>query len=508
MSGTKGYIGGAELLQVVEAVAREKGLEREDIFAAMEDAFQKIGCTRYGQSHDIRASVDRKTGEVTLSRWMTVVETVEDPYRETNLEEAQQRDSNAKIGSTFSEELPFFELGRGEAQIAWPAIIHHIREAERAKQYEDFKDRIGEVVSGVVKRAEFNSVTLDLGHSDAMIRRDQLLPREVFHVSDRIRAYIVDVRREERGPQVFLSRTHSQFMARLFAQEVPEVYEHIIEIKAVARDPGSRAKMAVHTRDPNIDPIGACVGVRGSRVQAVVQELQGEKVDIIPWSEDQATFIVNALAPAEVARVVLDEETHHVEVVVPDDQLSLAIGRRGQNVRLASQLTGWAIDLQTESDDSEKRKESYKQRSEVFITALDCDEMIAHLLVSEGFDSPEDLALTPVEEIATLEGLDSGTAEELKNRAQEYVEKKMQEVENRLTELGVAPELMRLEGLALDMLMTLAEEHAVKTLDDLGDFSKDELMEALSAYEFRPEEAETVIMAARAHWFQDAADGA
>ncbi|MDR1267251.1 MAG: transcription termination factor NusA [Holosporales bacterium] len=500
---------GPELLQMADIVAREKGLEREDIFRAMEGAFQKVGHAHYGQNYDIRASVDRKSGDIQLTRWLTVVEEVEDPYTQISLTEAKERDASADVGaSLLEEELPLVELGRGEAQAAWPAIIQHVRGAEREKQYEEFKNRVGEVLSGVVKRAEFNSVTLDLGHSEAVIRRDQLLPREVFHAGDRVRAYIADVRREDRGPQVFLSRTHPQFMARLFAQEVPEVYEHVIEIKAVARDPGSRAKMAVYTRDSNIDPVGACVGIRGSRVQAVVQELQGEKVDIILWSEDQATFIVNALAPAEVTRVLLDEDTRRVEVVVPDDQLSLAIGRRGQNVRLASQLTGWAIDMKTESEDAEKRKKSYQHQSEVFMSALDCDEMVSRLLVAEGFASPEELALTSVDELAGVEGLDTETAQELKSRAQEYVSKRTKELHGRLTKLGVATDLMEIEGLALDMLMTLAEQHGVKTLDDLGDFSRDELMEALETYELLPEEAEAVIMAARAHWFQEDASGA
>ncbi|MDR1910638.1 MAG: transcription termination factor NusA [Holosporales bacterium] len=506
---TNARLYGADLLQVADVVAREKGLSREDVFEAMENALQKVGRTRYGQNYDIRVSIDRKTGDVRLARWTTVVDVVEDPYTQITLEEAKERDAAAETGSELSEELPLFDLGRGEAQVAWPAIMQHMRNAEREKQYEEFKDRVGEIISGAVKRAEFSSVTLDLGRTEAVIKRDQLLPREVFHVGDRVRAYIVEVRREERGPQIFLSRVHPQFMARLFTQEVPEVYESVIDIKAVARDPGSRAKMAVFARDPNIDPVGACVGIRGSRVQAVVQELQGEKVDIIPWSDDPATFIVNALAPAEVTRLVLDEESHRVEVVVPDDQLSLAIGRRGQNVRLASQLTGWAVDIKTEKEDSERRKETYQQQSALFVEALDCDEMVAHLLVSEGFHSPEDLAMTSVEEISSVEGLDADVAQELQNRAKEYVEKRTKELQNQLLQLGVTPELLEIEGLALDMLLTLAEKHKVKTLDDLGDFSKDELVEALAEYEFMPKEAERVIMAARAHWFDktDACEG-
>jgi N utilization substance protein A len=499
----RAHLCGSELLQIADTVAREKGLEREDIFEAMESALQKVGQTRYGQDYDIRASIDRKTGEVKLTRWTAVVELVENPYTEVALEEARARDNTIEIGGALSEGLPLFDLGRGEAQVAWPAIVQHVRNVEREKQYEEFKDRVGEVISGVVKRAEFNSVTLDLGRTEAIIRRDQLLPREVFHVGDRVRAYIAEVRREERGPQIFLSRTHPQFMAKLFAQEVPEVYEHVIDIKAVARDSGSRAKIAVYTRDSGIDPVGTCVGVRGSRVQAVVQELQGEKVDIIPWSNDPATFIVNALAPAEVTKVVLDEEAHRVEVVVPDDQLSLAIGRRGQNVRLASQLTGWALDMQTESEDSEKRKEVYQRQSAIFIEALDCDEMVAHLLVLEGFNSPEELAMASIEELTSIEGFDGEIARELQERAQGYVKRKTKELQEQLAALGVASELMEIEGLALDMLVTLAEKHDVKTLDDLGDFATDELVEALSDYEFKPEEAESVIMAARAHWFKD-----
>jgi N utilization substance protein A len=397
--------------------------------------------------------------------------------------------------------LPPIDFGRVAAQTAKQVIVQKVREAERQRQYREYKDRVSEIVNGIVKRVEFGNVVVDLGRAEAVIRRDELLARETFHRGDRVRAYIYDVREEPRGPQIFLSRAHPRFMAKLFAQEVPEVYDGIIEIKAVARDPGSRAKIGVFSNDSSIDPVGACVGMRGSRVQAVVSELQGEKIDIIPWSPDIATFVVNALAPAEVTKVVLDEDTHRIEVIVPDDQLSLAIGRRGQNVRLASQLTGWDIDILTEAEASERRSEEFRARSQMFIDALDVDEMIAHLLVAEGFSSIEEVGFVPLEDLAEIEGFDQEIAEELRARARAVIEEQQEELTRRWRELGVAEDMAALEGLTPAMLVNLGEA-GIKTLDDLADLASDELQEMLGEIRLISEEADKIIMAARAHWFE------
>src|SRR5271163_4749426 len=376
-----------ELLLVADAVAREKNIERDDVLEAMEQAIQKAGRAKYGHEKDIRATIDRKTGDVRLSRWTEVVETVENEETQIPLFIAKRIDPALELGKFIVDPLPPIDFGRIAAQTAKQVIVQRVREYERKRQYDEFKDRVGEIINGVVKRTEYGNLMVELGKSEALLRRDELIPRESFRNGDRVRGYIYDVREEPRGPQIFLSRTHPQFMAKLFAQEVPEIYDGIIEIKAVARDPGSRAKIAVISRDSGIDPVGACVGMRGSRVQAVVGELQGEKIDIIPWSPNLATFVVNALAPAEVAKVVMDEENGRMDVVVPDEQLSLAIGRRGQNVRLASQLTGWDIDILTEAEESERRQQEVASRTALFIDALDIDDVIAHLLVTEGFTS-------------------------------------------------------------------------------------------------------------------------
>ncbi|HUC49508.1 MAG TPA: transcription termination factor NusA, partial [Xanthobacteraceae bacterium] len=395
-----------ELLQIAEAVAREKAIDRKIVLGAMEDAIAKAARSRYGSETEVRAEIDPKSGELHLSRHMLVVDTVENPATQISLEDARRRHPAAQIGDTIADPLPPLEYGRIAAQSAKQVIVQKVREAERDRQYDEYKDRIGDIVNGIVKRVEYGNVVVDLGRGEAIVRRDEMLPREVFRNGDRIRAYIYDVRREQRGPQIFLSRTHPQFMAKLFAQEVPEIYDGIVEVKSVARDPGSRAKIAVVSRDSSVDPVGACVGMRGSRVQAVVNELQGEKIDIIPWSQDIATFVVNALAPAEVAKVVLDEERERIEVVVPDQQLSLAIGRRGQNVRLASQLTGWDIDILTEQEESERRQAEFENRTRMFIDTLNVDEVIGQLLASEGFSSVEELAMVDPKEIAGIEGFD------------------------------------------------------------------------------------------------------
>ena len=490
-----------ELLQVADAVAREKSIERDEVLEAMEQAIGKAGRAKYGHEHDIRAEIDRKTGEIRLRRFREVAEEIENEFTQIPLKDAHAHDPALTVGQFIVEELPPIDLGRIAAQTAKQVIVQKVREAERQRQFEEYKDRTGEIVNGIVKRNEFGNVTVDLGRAEGLMRRDESLPRESFRNGDRIRAFIYDVREEQRGPQIFLSRSHPQFMAKLFAQEVPEIYDSIIEIKAVARDPGSRAKIAVLSHDSSIDPVGACVGMRGSRVQAVVSELQGEKIDIIPWSPDPATFVVNALAPAEVTKVVLDEEQGRIEVVVPDEQLSLAIGRRGQNVRLASQLTGWEIDIMTEEEESQRRQEEIRSRSQMFMDALDVDDVIAHLLVAEGFISLEQVAFVPVQELADIEGFDEEVAEELRARARTFLEEQDRQFEVKRLELGVTEEVSKLEGLTPWMLVTLGE-NGVKTLDDLGDLASDELMEILGDKAPDMEQSNAIIMAARAHWFE------
>jgi N utilization substance protein A len=496
-----------ELLQVADAVAREKSIDRDEVLTAMEQAIQKAGRSKYGHEHDIRAAIDRKTGEIKLTRVQEVVdEVVENEATQIPLKSAVRRDANLKVGDFIIDELPPIDFGRIAAQTAKQVIVQKVRESERKRQFEEFKDRKGEIINGLVKRVEFGNVTVDLGRGEAMLRRDELLPRETFRNGDRVRAHILDVREEPRGPQIFLTRTHPDFMAKLFAQEVPEIYDGIIEIKAVARDPGSRAKIAVISHDSGIDPVGACVGMRGSRVQAVVQELQGEKIDIIPWSPDPATFVVNALAPAEVAKVVLDEDSGRIEVVVPDEQLSLAIGRRGQNVRLASQLTGFDIDILTEEQESKRRQEEFKTRSQMFMDALDVDDVIAQLLVTEGFTSIEEVAYVPAEDLAGIEGFDEDVASELKSRALAWIEAEAERLNARRREIGVTDEVAAIDKLTPAMLVALGEK-GVKTLDDLADLAADELTDKsdgiLKDFELSTDDANAVIMAARAHWFED-----
>ncbi|MCL2385853.1 MAG: transcription termination factor NusA, partial [Alphaproteobacteria bacterium] len=399
-----------ELLQIADAVAREKSIDRQIVLTSMEDAISKAARSRYGQETEVRTEINPKTGEIRFSRLLLVVDQIENDATQISVAEARKKNPAAQVGDWIAETLPPFDFGRIAAQSAKQVIVQKVREAERDRQYQEYKDRIGDIVNGVVKRVEYGNVIIDLGRGEATIRRDELIPREVFRPGDRARAYVYDVRREQRGPQIFLSRTHPQFMAKLFRQEVPEIYDGVIEVKEVARDPGSRAKIAVVSRDASIDPVGACVGMRGSRVQAVVTELQGEKVDIIPWSPDPATFIVNALQPAEVVKVVLDEDSSRIEVVVPDDQLSLAIGRRGQNVRLASQLTHWDIDILTEAEESERRQKEFAERTNIFMKALNVDEVVGQLLASEGFRSVEELAFVEPVEIAAIEGFDETTA--------------------------------------------------------------------------------------------------
>ncbi|NNC38205.1 MAG: transcription termination/antitermination protein NusA [Acidimicrobiales bacterium] len=463
-----------ELLQIANAVAQEKSIDKEIVLEAIEEAIQKAARLRYGAENDIRAKLNPVTGEMDLKRVITVVEEVEDEAIEIDLASARLDNPEAEIGYMFETPLPPIEFGRVQSQMAKQVIMQKVREAERARQYQEYKDRVGEIVNGIVKRVEYGHIIVDLGRAEGVIRREQTLPRENVKNGDRIRAYIYEVREEPRGSQIFLSRSHPQFMAALFAQEVPEVYDGIIEIVAVARDPGSRAKIGVRTNDGSIDPVGACVGMRGSRVQAVVNELQGERIDIIPWNDDAATFIVNALQPAEVAKVVLDETESRIEVVVPDDQLSLAIGRRGQNVRLASQLSGWAIDIMTEEQESERRQKEYQERSELFMGALDVDEMIAQLLIAEGFETLEEVAYVAPDELAAIEGFDDETATELQARSREFLEKQAEEQNAARIAAGVEDDVLEIEGVTLPMTVVFGENE-IKTVEDVAGLIPDDL---------------------------------
>jgi len=501
-----------ELLQTAEAVAREKMIDPALVVEAMEESLARAAKSRYGAEMDIRVSIDRKTGRASFTRVRTVVEDeeVENYQAEMTVEQAQPYLESPAVGDQFIEEVPPVEMGRIAAQSAKQVILQKIREAERDRQYEEFKDRAGTIINGVVKREEYGNVIVDMGRGEAILRRNDKIGRESYRPNDRVRCYIKDVRREPRGPQIFLSRTDPQFMAELFKMEVPEIYDGIIEIKAVARDPGSRAKIAVISYDNSIDPVGACVGMRGSRVQAVVNELQGEKIDIIPWNEDQPTFLVNALQPAEVSKVVLDEEAERIEVVVPEEQLSLAIGRRGQNVRLASQLTGLDIDIMTEADESARRQKEFELRTQLFMDALDLDEFFAQLLVSEGFTNLEEVAYVDVDELLVIDGVDDGTAGELQTRAREHLEAQAKKALDRARELGVQDSLVEFEGLNPQMIEALAED-GIFTVEDFatcadwelaggwttvdGERVKDDGL--LEKFEVSLEEAQTMVMTAR-----------
>ena len=493
-----------ELIHVADAVAREKHIDKEIVIEALEEAIQKAARSKYGYDQDIRAGIDRHNGQVDLKRIRTVVEAIDEEVEEGHqilLNHAKRIKPDAAIGDQLIDQLPPFDFGRIAAQTAKQVIIQKVRGAEREMQYNEYKDRVGEIINGVVKRVEYGNVWIDLGRAEGYMRRDETIQREAFRVGDRVRGYIYDVREEQRGPQIFVSRSHPGFLAGLFTQEVPEIYEGVIEIKAVARDPGSRAKFAVVSNDPGLDPVGACVGMRGSRVQAVVNELQGEKIDIVPWSPDIATFIVNGLAPAEVSKVVLDEENNRIEVCVPDEQLSLAIGRRGQNVRLASILTQLDIDVLTEEQEAERRAEETKIRSALFIEALDVDDMIANLLCAEGFRKVEEIAECPVDELASIDGFDEGVAAELINRANTYLEAKAAEFEKQKKDLGINDDIMDVPGMTSAMALTFAAK-GIKSRDDLADFAGDELVETLGEdHPMTEKDANALIMKAREHWF-------
>ncbi len=501
-----------ELLQTAEAVAREKMIDPVLVIEAMEESLARAAKSRYGSEMDIRVVIDRKTGKATFTRVRTVVEDeeLENYQSELTVEQAKQYLEYPVVGDVFSEEVPPVDMGRIAAQSAKQVILQKIREAERDRQFEEFHDRAGTIINGIVKREEYGNVIVDVGTGEAILRRNEKIGRESYRPNDRIRCYIKEVRREVRGPQIFLSRTATEFMAELFKMEVPEIYDNIIEIKAVARDPGSRAKIAVISYDSSIDPVGACVGMRGSRVQAVVNELQGEKIDIIPWNEDAPTFLVNALQPAEVTKVVLDDEAERIEVVVPDEQLSLAIGRRGQNVRLASQLTGLDIDIMTEAEESQRRQAEFEERTKLFMDTLDLDEFFAQLLVSEGFRSLEEVAYVEVNELIIIDGVDDDTASELQARARDYIDGQNRKALEHARELGVKDSLVNYEGLTPQMIETLAED-GVKTLEDFatcadwelaggwttvdGERVKDDGI--LEKYDMSLEEAQNLVMTAR-----------
>ena len=501
-----------DMLAVADAVAREKSIERELVLEAMEQAIQKAGRSKYGHEHDIRAHIDRKTGEIVLARYIEVVdpETLENEITQITLDQARKKKPDAELGEFIVDRLPPIDFGRIAAQTAKQVIVQKVREAERQRQYEEYKDRVGEIVNGIVKRVEFGNVTVDLGRAEAVMRRDEVIPREHFKRGDRVRCYIYDVREEVRGPQIFVSRTRPEFMAKLFAQEVPEIYDGVIEIRRVARDPGSRAKIAVISNDNGIDPVGACVGMRGSRVQAVVNELQGEKIDIIPWSDDMPTFLVNALQPAEVSKVVLDEDAERIEVVVPDEQLSLAIGRRGQNVRLASQLTHLDIDIMTEEEESQRRQKEFEERTQLFMDTLDLDEFFAQLLVSEGFTNLEEVAYVEQDELLVIDGVDEDTATELQTRAREHLEEQARNALENARALGAEENLIAFEGLTPQMVEALAKDD-IKTLEDFatcadwelaggwttvdGQRHKDDGL--LEPFDVGLEEAQNMVMTAR-----------
>ena len=501
-----------ELLQTAEAVAREKMIDPVLVIEAMEESLSRAAKSRYGAEMDIRVAIDRKTGKATFTRVRTVVEEeeLENYQAEFTVEQAKEYIQDPEIGDTFVEEVPPVEMGRIAAQSAKQVILQKVREAERDRQFEEFKDRAGTIINGLVKREEYGNVVVDVGAGEAVLRRNEKIGRESYRPNDRIRCYIKEVRREQRGPQIFLSRTAPEFMVELFKMEVPEIYDNIIEIKAVARDPGSRAKIAVISYDSSIDPVGACVGMRGSRVQAVVNELQGEKIDIIPWNEDVPTFLVNALQPAEVTKVVLDEDAERIEVVVPDEQLSLAIGRRGQNVRLASQLTSLDIDIMTEAEESQRRQAEFEERTKLFMDTLDLDEFFAQLLVAEGFTNLEEVAYVELDELISIDGVDDDTGKELQARARDYLEAQNKKAMEHARELGVEDSLVEFEGLTPQMIEALAED-GIKTLEDFatcadweiaggwttvdGERVKDDGL--LEKFEVALEEAQVLVMTAR-----------
>ena len=491
-----------ELIQMADVLANEKGIDKRAVLDAMEQGISKAGRSKYGPEYDIRTKIDPNTGAIQMARYMTVVETVEDEFTQISEADAQKKDKNLKIGDEIIDVLPPMDFGRIAAQTAKQVITQKVREAERLCQYNEMIGKKGQIINGIVKRVENGNIIVEINRVEALLRRDELIPRETYRVGDRIRALVLDVRSEIKGPQVFLTRSHPQFLAALFTAEVPEIYDGTIEIKGVARDPGSRAKIAVYSKDSTVDARGACIGMRGVRVQAIVTELQGEKIDVVMWSPDPATFIINALAPNEVLKIVIDEQTRNVEAVLNDDQLSLAIGRRGQNIRLVSQLTGWHIDMMTEAQEAEHREAETKERVELFMQALDIDDMMARILIQEGFAKVEEIALIGLDELAGIEGFDESLAEELQNRAKAYLVAKEDTLTKQIQEQNVSDELKNMEGLTLDMVAALGNA-GVKTLDDFADLASDELIEIVGATNMDTETANALIMKAREHWFEE-----
>ena len=492
-----------DIIDVAKNIAKEKGIEEAEVIEAMEIAIAKAGRTKYGFELDIRAHVDKKTGKIGLFRYQEVVKDVEvlpEEERINKINMSDLKNKSLQIGEFLREELPPLDFGRIAVQTAKQVIFQKVKEAEKIMQFNEFKDKVGEIVNGIVKRVEYGNLIVDLGKGEAILRREELLNREVFRRSDRIRAYINEVKHDLKGPQIFLSRAHNNFLVKLFFQEVPEIYDGIIEVKSVARDPGSRAKIAVYTKEKSIDPVGACVGMRGSRVQAVVNELQGEKIDIVLWSEDIATFVVNALGPAEVDKVIIEEDLKKIDVIVPDEQLSLAIGRKGQNVRLASALSGWSIDILTTSQESDRRNEEFKNLSQKFISLLDVDEVIAHLLVTEGFTSLDEIAMVSLEELTSIEGFDENLSKELIQRAKICVEKVRIENLSMLKDSGFDDYLLTTKLLDTDQLIKLNENN-IKTRDQLADLSNSELIEIFK--DMDQDKADEIIMDSRKHWYKN-----
>ena len=491
-----------ELIQMADILAREKNIDKSAVLDAMEQGISKAGRSKYGPEYDIRTKIDPNTGAIQMARYLTVVEVVEDEFTQISLADAQKKDSSLKVGDEIVDLLPPMDFGRIAAQTAKQVITQKVRDAERMCQYNEMKDKKGQIVNGIVKRVENGNLIVEVGHVETLLRRDELIPRESYRVGDRIRALVLDVRAEQRGPQVFLTRSHPQFLAALFTAEVPEIYDGTIEIKGVARDPGSRAKIAVYSKDSTIDARGACIGMRGIRVQAVVTELQGEKVDVVLWSPDPATFIVNALAPNEVLKIVIDEQAGNVEVVLNEEQLSLAIGRRGQNIKLISQLTGWHIDMMTEAQEAEHREAETKERVDLFMKALDIDDMMARILIQEGFAKVEDIAYIALDELTSIEGFDEDLAQELQNRAKAYLVARQDTLSKQIEEQQVSEDLKKMEGLTLDMVAALGNA-GIKTLDDFADLASDELIEIVGEKNMDVDTANALIMKAREHWFEE-----
>lgn len=491
-------VGNTEILQIVEAVAREKGIPRDNLILAMEQAIQVAGRRKYGHEHNIKAEISRKTGEIKLVKVLEVVEVLENYFTQISLEDAKEKDADAKIGDEICDPLPPIDLGRVAAQTAKQVIVQRVHEAEREKQYQDFKDRVGEILNGTVKRVEFGNVIVDLGRTESIIKKDHLIKGENFKIHDRIKAYVQDVRLEPKGPQIFLSRTDDQMLAKLFELEVPEIYDNVIEIKAIARDPGSKAKVAVFASDSGTDPIGSCVGIRGNRVKAITNELNGEKIDVILWTKNIAQFVINAMTPAEISKIVIDEDKKRVEVVVPNEQLSIAIGRRGQNVRLASKLTGWNIDVMTEEQESKRRSDEFNSTTDLFMNTLDVEEVIAQLLTVESFTSVEQIAASDISALKAIEGFDEELATELKNRAVSCVNSKNEEIVEKLEQLGVEQELIDVLDLQPEYILKLAE-YGVKTIEDLGEMSVTEFTDLVPSSNLTNEDIELLIKTARGY---------